>query len=90
MLQWDQYGFDIKRVGTHYDELMFLHPAGFGVHVMHSCASGVQKVHALFFMLGWDRYGFDKKRIEKRYVELVCFAFGGICVSRSPFRCIRA
>jgi hypothetical protein len=38
---------------------------------VHSIASGVQKVDALFFMLGWDWYGFQKKRAETRYARLV-------------------
>jgi hypothetical protein len=40
-------------------------------YVVHSCASGAQKVNAVFFMVGWDRYGFDKKHLGTRYVELV-------------------
>jgi hypothetical protein len=40
-------------------------------HIVHSIASGVQEVDALFFMLEWDRYGFDKMRTRTRYAELV-------------------
>jgi hypothetical protein len=52
---------------------MFLHPLGSVGHVVHSSASGVQNVDALFFMLGWDQYGFDKKCIGTRYAELLFF-----------------
>jgi hypothetical protein len=38
---------------------------------VHSVASGVQNVDALFFMLGWDRYGFHKKHVGTRYAKLV-------------------
>jgi hypothetical protein len=71
MLGWHQYGFDKKRVGTRYAELVFLHPMGSVGHVVHSGASGAQNVDAVFFMLGWDQYGFDKKCVGTRYDELV-------------------
>jgi hypothetical protein len=69
MLGWNQYGFDKKRVGTRYAEPMFLHPPGSTGHVVHSSASRLQNLDALFFMLGWDRYRFDKKRIGTCYAE---------------------
>jgi hypothetical protein len=40
MIGWDQYGFDKKRDGTRYDELLFLHPVGSVGHVVHSVATG--------------------------------------------------
>jgi hypothetical protein len=40
LARWDQYGFDRKRVGTHYVELVFLHPVGSVGHVVHFDASG--------------------------------------------------
>jgi hypothetical protein len=36
-----------------YVELVFLHPVGFVGHVVHSGASSMQNVNALFFMLRW-------------------------------------
>jgi hypothetical protein len=60
-----------KSVGTHYTELVLLHPVGSVGQVVHSGASGLQNIDTLFFMLVWDLYGFDKKRTETHYVELV-------------------
>jgi hypothetical protein len=54
LLRWDQYGFDIKRVGTRYDELAFLHPVGSAGHVVHFGTSVAQNDDTLFFMVGWD------------------------------------
>jgi hypothetical protein len=39
MLGWDWYGFDKKRTGTRYAELLFLHLVGSVGHIMHSGAS---------------------------------------------------
>jgi hypothetical protein len=60
-----------KRVGTRYAEPVFLHPLGFVGHVVHSRASGLQNVDALFFMLEWDQYRFHKKCAETPNVKLV-------------------
>jgi hypothetical protein len=68
MLWWDRCGFDKNPIGTHYVELVFLHPVGSVGHVVHS---SVRNVDALFFVLGWDLYGFGKKGIGTRYTELV-------------------
>jgi hypothetical protein len=40
MPRWDQYGFDKKRIGTRYAELLFLHPVGSVGDVVHFGASG--------------------------------------------------
>jgi hypothetical protein len=52
MLRSDRYGLDKKRVGTHYAELVFLHPVGSVGHVVQSNAFGEHNGDALFFMLG--------------------------------------
>jgi hypothetical protein len=41
--------------------------------VVHSGASRVQNVIALFFMVGWDWYGFNKKRARTSYTQLLFF-----------------
>jgi hypothetical protein len=71
MLEWDRYGFHKRRVGTHCSELVFLHPVGSAGQVVHSSASTLRNMDALFFLLGWDRYGFHKHRIGSNYDELV-------------------
>jgi hypothetical protein len=40
-------------------------------HVVHSGASGVQNVDALFFIPGWARRGSHKKCAGTRYAQLV-------------------
>jgi hypothetical protein len=40
MLGWDQYGFDKKCTGTHYAELVSLHPVESAGYVVHSGGSG--------------------------------------------------
>jgi hypothetical protein len=56
MLEWDRYRFDKKRVMTRYAELVFLHPIRSADDVVHSGASRVRNIDALFFILGWGRY----------------------------------
>jgi hypothetical protein len=40
-------------------------------HVVHSVASGMRNIDALFFLLGWYRYRLHKKRVGTSYVELM-------------------
>jgi hypothetical protein len=89
MLGWARCSFHEKCTGTHYAELMILHPMGFAGHVVHSVAFGLQNIDALFFMLGWGQYGFHEKRVGTRYVKFVFFSSSGICGSRSAFRCVQ-
>jgi hypothetical protein len=58
--------------------------------VFASGASGTRNIDALFVMLRWARCCFHKKRTETRYARLVFSASGGICGSRSAFRCFQA
>jgi hypothetical protein len=71
MLEWALYGFHQKLDGTRYTELMFFYPLGSVGLVVHSGASRVRNIDALFFILGLDRYGFNKKHAGTCYVELV-------------------
>jgi hypothetical protein len=73
MPRWAWCGFCKKRAGTHFTELVFLHPARFVGHVVHSSASGTPNVDVLFFMLGWARCDFHKKHAGTRCTELVFF-----------------
>jgi hypothetical protein len=52
MLGWDWYGFDKKHIEICYAKLVFLDSVGSEGHVVHSRASGVQNVDALFFYSG--------------------------------------
>jgi hypothetical protein len=71
MLGLDWCGFHEKRIGTSYVELVVLHPVGYAGHVVHSSASGVQNVEALFSIIVRDRYGFHTKCAGTHYAELV-------------------
>jgi hypothetical protein len=87
MFGWSPCGFHRKRVGTHYAELVFLHPVRSVDHLMRSGVSGAWNAEELFFMLGWARFGSQKKHIGTRYVELVFLypvRFGTLCILVHP------
>jgi hypothetical protein len=89
MIGWAWCGFHKKRDETLYSGLVFFHLVGSAGHVVHFGGSGPRIIDAVLFMLSWARYGFDQKRVGTHYSELVCFVSGGICGSRSAFRCVR-
>jgi hypothetical protein len=77
MLRWAQCDVHKKRTRTHYAEHVFLHPVGSAGHVVHSGASGLQNVDALFFMLGWGQCSLQKGHFETCYAEHVFFHLVG-------------
>jgi hypothetical protein len=88
ILRWDQYGFDKKRIGRCYTELVFLHPIGYAGHVAHSGTSGHETSTHYFSFSG--ETSTDATIMAPRHVTLNCvFASGGICGSRSAFWCVR-
>jgi hypothetical protein len=48
MLGWDRYGFHKTCNGTHYADLLFLHPVGSAGHVVHFGASGERIIDTIF------------------------------------------
>jgi hypothetical protein len=88
ILRWDQHGFDRKRIGRCYTELVFLHPIGSAGHVVHSGTSGHETSTHYFSCSG--ETGTDATIMAPRHVTLNCvFASGGICGSRSALWCVR-
>jgi hypothetical protein len=52
MFGWSRCSSYKRGAWTHYDELVFLHPAGLAGHVLHSSASRPRNVNALFSCSG--------------------------------------
>jgi hypothetical protein len=73
MLEWAWFGSHKKCVGTCYAELVFLHLMQSMSYVVHLCASRLQNVDVLFFMLDWPRCGSLKLQDRTQYAELVLF-----------------
>jgi hypothetical protein len=87
-LGWDWYGFDKKHIRAHYTELVFLHSVEYAGHVVHSGVSGVPtSMHYFSCLGGTDMY--STKSAQDTLCRTCIFAFGGICGSRSAFRCVR-
>jgi hypothetical protein len=40
-------------------------------HIVHSSASRLRNIDAIFFMIGWARCSFHRNRVGTRYAELV-------------------
>jgi hypothetical protein len=69
---WDQYGYDKKRAGTHYAEMVFLHLVGCASHIMHSGASGHEMSTHYFSCLGGTGTGMTNSSLENVTPKL-CF-----------------
>jgi hypothetical protein len=51
--------------------LSFWHPVRSASDIVHSDASGVRNIDALYFKLRWNRYGFHKKLAATHCVKIV-------------------
>jgi hypothetical protein len=72
ILGWDWYGFNKKRDGTLYVELVFLHPAGSAGHVVDSGASGQEMLTHYFSCSGGT--DLDSTKCAPKYVTPnMCF-----------------
>jgi hypothetical protein len=88
LLEWDEYGFYKMRDGTPYTKLVFLHPMGYAGRVVHVVRPRRETSMHYFSCLGGT--GTDSKNSTSRHVTLnLCFVCGGICESRSAFRCVQ-
>jgi hypothetical protein len=63
MLRWAHYGFHKRYAGTYYAELVFLHPVGSTGHVVHSDASGHERLMHYFSCLGGTGIDLTKSRL---------------------------
>jgi hypothetical protein len=75
MLEWDQYGFDKKCITTRYAELLIFHPRSESSTQYFSSSAGTST----------DSTKIVLDTLHRAFV----FASGGICMSRSAFRCVR-
>jgi hypothetical protein len=89
MLVLCQYGFDNKRVGTRYAELVLLHPVGSMGRVVHFGASGSRNVDELFFMLGRTVTNSTKGTLGHVTPNLSFCIYFDLRVTRA-FRCVCA
>jgi hypothetical protein len=71
MLGWDPYGFDKKRIGTRYAELVFLRHGRSTCHIVHFPAYKARNIGAIFFDVMWARCCFRRNHAGTRYTELV-------------------
>jgi hypothetical protein len=72
MQGWDRYGFRKNYAVPHYTELVFLQPVRSACQVVHSGASRVRKIDALFSCSGGT--GSDSTKTELGHVTPnLCF-----------------
>jgi hypothetical protein len=71
MRGWAWCDFYKKCAGTNYDKLVFLHTVGSAGHIVHSSASRLRNIEALFFMVGWAWCGLHTKFTGTRHAKLV-------------------
>jgi hypothetical protein len=88
MIRWAWCSFQKKCTGTHYSELVFLHPLGSVGHIVHSGASGPQNIDAPFLCLGGTSTDSIKSALGHVMLNL-CFSIWWDLWSRSAFWCVR-
>jgi hypothetical protein len=80
--------FHKKRIVTRYAELVFWDMVESTGHVVHSSASGLRNIDALYFMLEWAWCG-SKKSVSLHLTPDLCFSSDEICGSHRGFRGVR-